>query len=275
MKETLLIPTAQDGAIWPYRASGKGHPKHHHEELELNLVLEGQATYLVRERRLELHEGSLLWLFPAQEHVLVQESADFAMWVVVFRQRMIRRHCREEPFITLARSDPEGDFIGQLPPGSARRLGQVIEQARQAPLALLNAALAYLLLSAWSAMEESTRVQPRRVHPCVERAARLLRDSQGSDSLPDIAARVGLSPSRLSRLFRAQTGLTITDFRNRQRMERFLRLYETMGGHRNLLWCCHQAGFGSYAQFHRVFKQMHGRGPRGWLKPPTHDPSRE
>ena len=78
--------------------------------------------------------------------------------------------------------------------------------------------------------------------------------------LAELARQAGLSPSRLSRLFRAQTGVSLVEYRNQQRLERFLRLYR-QGRRWSMLAAALTAGFGSYPQFHRVFKRLMGSGP--------------
>ena len=98
-----------------------------------------------------------------------------------------------------------------------------------------------------------------------ERAARLLRDEADPLPLDQVAARVGLSASRLSRLFHQQTGVTLVDFRNRQRIQRFLRLYGR-GRRVSISQAALDAGFGSYPQFHRVFKQQMGCSPADYRR---------
>ena len=60
--------------------------------------------------------------------------------------------------------------------------------------------------------------------------------------------------------FKQQTGIALVDFRNRQRVERFLGIYGT-GQRLTMLQAAFEAGFGSYAQFHRVFKRVTGISP--------------
>jgi AraC-like DNA-binding protein len=55
-------------------------------------------------------------------------------------------------------------------------------------------------------------------------------------------------------------GLSISRFRNQQRLQRFVRLYGN-GRRTTALAAAHQAGFGSYAQFYRVVRQETGRNP--------------
>ena len=89
-----------------------------------------------------------------------------------------------------------------------------------------NAGLAYALLEAHGAARASV-AKPSvgvRVHPCVQEAAHILRD-QALD-VPSLAGRVGLSPNRLSRLFRAQICASVTEFRARMALERFAQIYD-------------------------------------------------
>ncbi len=72
----------------------------------------------------------------------------------------------------------------------------------------------------------------------------------------------GLSPSHLSRLFKAQTGVSITRFRNQRRLERFRALYGD-GRRTTALAAALDAGFGSYAQFYRVVRAETARSPSG------------
>jgi AraC-like DNA-binding protein len=98
------------------------------------------------------------------------------------------------------------------------------------------------------------------VHPAVEKAARLLRDETESDNLESMAEKCGLSRSRLSRLFKQQAGVSLVEYRQRQCLERFLAIFGR-GRRLTLLEAALQAGFGSYANFHRVFKQSMRQSP--------------
>ena len=105
----------------------------------------------------------------------------------------------------------------------------------------------------------------RNVHPAVEKAATLIRDEVEPWTLDRLARQVDLSPSRLSYLFKSQTGASLVHFRQRQQIERFLRLYGE-GKSRTLLSAALDAGFGSYPQFHRVFKNYMRVSPREYRR---------
>lgn len=99
-------------------------------------------------------------------------------------------------------------------------------------------------------------------HPTVVRIVRMLATDPTLGG-NDMAAKLGISLSRLARLFKSEMGLSLVDYRNRLRMERFLALAEFGGA--NLLEAALAAGFGSYAQFHRVFCNTYRKSPREYL----------
>jgi AraC-like DNA-binding protein len=264
MKESLALPPGCGGAVWHYVGNHflRRRP-HRHDELELNLVISGSARYLVGERRYDLARGTLIVLFPEQDHVLLEESADYAMWIVVISPALLRRACQDKHARKLLMGDPGEVFMRPLSAAHASRLGALFNEvaAAQTDADRCNAGLAYAVLSAWAAYH-SADAAPLGidVHPAVDQAARALRDESEAENMEALAERCGLSRSRLSRLFKQQAGLSLVEYRQRQCLRRFLDLYGS--GHRlNLLDASLQAGFGSYAQFHRVFKRLMRQSP--------------
>jgi len=80
----------------------------------------------------------------------------------------------------------------------------------------------------------------------------------------DIAVRLNVTSGRLARVFKAEMGISLVAYRNRLRLDRFTALLDT--GRRNLLEAALEAGFGSYAQFHRVFRATRHVTPRDYLR---------
>jgi AraC-like DNA-binding protein len=267
MRQHLDLPAAWDGSLWHYANQGRTHALHHHVELELNLVTEGAGLYLLSNRKYRIRRGDLLWLFPAQEHVLIEQTLDLEMWIGVFRPRVLRRTAADRSAQVLQRADPAGEYCRRLTQRAQARLESLFAEvagASERPV-LFNAGLSYALLTAWQEFEQAAEVPAGDVHPAVERAARLVRDNPGASSLGELGRQAGLSPTRLSRLFKRQTGVALVEFRNRQRIERFLKLYGT-GQRMKLLDAALEAGFGSYPQFHRVFKRVMGCAPGGYRR---------
>ena len=77
-----------------------------------------------------------------------------------------------------------------------------------------------------------------------------------------MAERCNLSPRRFTDLFKQQTGLSFSQYLNRQRIRYACeRLDET--GH--ILYACHESGFNDVAYFYRVFKKQTGLTPGEYL----------
>lgn len=264
MRTRLNLPPQANGSLWHYRNRGAAHKRHHHAELELNLVTRGKGTYLLGNRRYQIRRGDLLWLFPAQEHLLFEQSADFEMWIGVFKRKAIVRTASDPRGRILRQLDPVGNFCRRLTEQDVHRVEFLFHEIADAEsiddMHLLNAGLSYALLCAWQSFERAADIPVRDLHPAVERAARLISDPSNCLALDELAHRAGLSATRLSRLFKEQTGFALVDFRNRKRVERFVEIYGT-GQRQTMLDAALEAGFGSYPQFHRVFKRIMGYSP--------------
>ncbi len=264
-RERLGIPEALAGRVWPWTGPPpRGRRFHRHDELEFNLITAGRARYLVEDRVFELSPGLLIWLYPDQDHLLVNESADFAMCIAVFRPSLLRRVCRGAEHRALRRARPTHPICRRLTRRDAADLGRLLGGLAALPDAQadrLNAGLGHALLEAWAAFENAEQAaEGTDVHPAVERAARLLRDEARPQSIDQLAEHVGLSSAHLSRRFQQQTGVSITRFRQRCALDRFVEAYGS-GQRVNLMAAALEAGFGSYAQFHRVFREHFGFGP--------------
>ena len=200
---------------------------------------------------------------PEQPHSLVEQSADFEMWIVVFRAELLNRLVRDIPNAPFLDLNPEGHFcriVAAKVANTVASLCRDIHQARD-DIALRNAGLGLLAVRAWRAFSEhGTGVGMGEVHPAVIRAIEELGRGD-DDSLAAVAARSGMSASHLSRLFKRELGESFVSFRARHRLERVTILKQT-SPERDLLSLALEAGFGSYTQFHRDCVHYLGEGPR-------------
>lgn len=272
MREKLTIRHDLQGWLWTMRADAapqfQQRAPHTHAELELNLTTAGQGEYVIGGSRYELAPGTLLWLFPGQPHLLVRHSPDFVMHVGVFRQGLVARLCRGGSARTLRRLRPNRILGRSLESAAWRHLDALCLDVIGATgdAAWFNAGIGFLLRQAWATFEsthEEVRGQP--LHPAVERATHVLSRDTAGLPLAQIARQCGLSYSRLCRVFKRQMGLSLLEFRDQRRLDAFRQCVEQDRG-RTLLDCALAAGFGSYAQFHRVFRRRFARSPRDFRR---------
>jgi AraC-like DNA-binding protein/mannose-6-phosphate isomerase-like protein (cupin superfamily) len=235
---------------------------HAHETLEINLVLRGSGQVLLEDRRYPLLPGHLVWLWPGQRHVPANWSADILLWIVEWQPdglgRFHRARRRDDP----APAAAGHSFCRRLAAPAVQRLdGLLACLAARTRADAFNRGLDFALFALWEEYLAATPVADCALfHPKLETVIALLANPGERLSHIQLARRVGLSPCYLSALFQKQTGLTMPAFRNRLRLREFFRRLHAHPEIR-LLQHALDAGFGSYAQFHRVFRAALGVSP--------------
>jgi AraC-like DNA-binding protein len=191
--------------------------------------------------------GQALWSVVENSPIIVNEANTTRVvgrgWVVCTPIRSTRRPLGmlyNDAGLTRARVDPE----------------------KQARVAALCGLVGLLLEGIPRSRGKAFVAGSRGRHPAVTKATKLLAGDP-SLSAGDLAADLRVSPSRFARVFKAEMGVSLVSYRNQLRLERFLAIADA--GNENLRQAALTAGFGSYAQFHRVFQTVHGMSPRTYL----------
>jgi AraC-like DNA-binding protein len=143
--------------------------------------------------------------------------------------------------------------------------GAPVDEAKQAQAAILCMMLGSML-------DPVRGLVGRRAGPLFESpsqslvssAVEMLNKDPGMGGR-EIATALSISESRLGRMFKAVKGVSLVEYRNRLRLERFVALLDRGGT--NLLEAALEAGFGSYSHFHRVFRARLHATPREYLRP--------
>lgn len=293
MLEDLKLSERYDGFI--FLADARRKPPmlkpHRHVELELNLVTQGAVTYVISGRRYTFPIGTMFWIFPSQEHLLVHRTQNARYYVAVFKPDLIQRACQGKRYQGLHRlGTGEKCVLSKLLKLETydlmtRTMDALMEDSQDPDILnkeagfgfqsdfcyehgdpdALNAGLRYLLISCWKLFQTgSASVEPVRLHPAVTKALVLMSDEGLSLNLKEIARRSAVSEFYLSRLFKEQVAVPLSHFRNAARLRAFMEDYRRPG-QRTILESVYAAGFGSYAQFYKVFLRFYGHGPREYL----------
>ncbi len=239
---------AARGYIW-HHVPATRRPRHFHAEPELNLITAGRATFGMGEATMAVEAGDLLWWPPGQDHVLLDASLDFDLYVIGltadFSERVL------------------GDFASSVTASAARfRLdGDSLGKFR---------AMCAAPVEAGATADVERKVGDFWRHAHRQRIVAHDRHLLTRRTLESVLARPELKRSDLaqvargnvsevSRHFHHDIGLTLTAYRTRLRLLRFIDLVDR--GQRFLVAAV-EAGFGSYSQCHRVFLQTFGCTPR-------------
>jgi AraC-like DNA-binding protein len=221
-------------------------PRHFHAEPELNAVCKGSAVIGLGDRVVRLGPGGVILFHPGQDHVLLDASADLELWVLAL--------------------SPE--LAGQaLHPLS--RVASVGESVSPSDLYVLEDTLAEL-----AQLTDANAVETRTVDLFATLQAHLStnhvlsrRALEEASARPDapgaqLAQHLGVDQSALSRNFHSAFGMTFVSYRARQRAMAFVRFVDE--GH-SLTSAAMAAGFGSYAQCHRVLTKVLGCSPNRYF----------
>ena len=240
---------------------------HAHDTLEINLVLRGSGQVLLENRRYPLLPGHVIWLWPGQRHVPAGWSADMLLWIVEWRPAALPRLRRARRRDVPPPADPAAPFCRRLAAPALRRLdGLLAAVAAQNRPDAFNRGLEFALLALWDEFQAAEPVaECAAFHPKLEAVLALLAQPDQDWTQADLARQVRLSPYYLSELFRRQTGLALPDYRNRLRLQEFFRRSSARPDLR-LLQHALDSGFGSDAQFYRIFTAALGLSPRAWLR---------
>ena len=137
-----------------------------------------------------------------------------------------------------------------------------LDEAKQARAAVLCSLLGRALEPCRVHLIQPEMAPQEPQHPLVRNVSNLLvRDP--TLSCEALAKQLKISAGQLARTFKRYTETSIVDHRNELRLARFLGRVDRQAG--NLLDAALEAGFGSYAQFHRVFRARFGQTPREYL----------
>lgn len=230
--------------VWRHQPAFR-RPRHFHAEPELNLVLRGRGVLAVGDRQFELTAGEMLLLQPGQDHALVTESADLDLFVIGLSPELaeranVRGHRRlgKQSLAPERLRDLEAILVGS----NAVHAADPVETR-----------LADSFAELWNQFEP-LHVQSRRA------LERLHLDGELTEVA--IAHFLGAEPSALSRRIHQDLAVRLVDYRARLRLIRFVERVDIGNSFTNAALA---AGFGSYAQCHRVFHRALGCSPRQYF----------
>jgi AraC-like DNA-binding protein len=248
-----MLP-ARRAQVWRHQPSFR-RPRHFHDEPEINLVVAGCCAIGAGDRTLRLSAGEVVVFQPGQDHELIDSSADLELFVLALDPQLTER------------------AVGF----------RALASCRTAPLAAADPVQAAHTLASLGDVSDRDAVEARLADffaQSVERARgghvlsrRALESARREPSLPEaeLARRLATAPSRLSRRFHEEIGVTLVEYRARRKLIRFVELADA--GH-PLSRAALEADFGSYGQCHRVFRRALGCSPLAYFRGKRHDIAR-
>ena len=221
-------------------------PRHFHPEPELNTVCKGSAVIGLGDRVVRLGPGGVILFHPGQDHVLLEASVDLELWVVALRPDLAGQGLH-----SLSRVASVGE---SLSPAAVSTLEDMLAGLAQVSDATVVETRTVDIFAMIQAHLSTNHVLSRRA----------LEEASARPATPgaELARHFGVDQSVLSRHFHAAFGVTFVSYRARQRAMAFVRLVDEG---QSLTSAALAAGFGSYAQCHRVLTKVLGCTPNRYF----------
>lgn len=242
--------SAARAQVWRH-APRYRRPRHFHGEPELNLVAAGSGRFGAGDAELEVAAGDLLWWAPGQDHELLAFSDDLDLFVIGLTPELSDR------VLASSGSPLAGATRLRLAPEDLARFREACGVPAGAPADTVEQRVIHLWREA-----HALRMSAPDKHALTRRVLLTLAGQLELDR-SDVAQRARSHPSEVSRHFHEDMRLTLTTYRTRLRLLRFIQAVD--GGAENLLCAALEAGFGSYSQCHRVFQGTLGCTPRSFF----------
>ena len=241
---------------------------HQHGEMELNLLLRGQVTYLFGGQVLTLDAGHLALFWGSFPHRLTAAAPDSQMAVLTlplthflrfglpasFSESLLRGEVRSVPAdpgdeVLLARWQSDAAFADR----EHLAVAELELEARLRRLAL-----------AQPSPRRQTVPSERRLRRAAELARYAAAHATEPVQLHQIAGAAGLNVNYASTLFRAAFGLSLGEYVLQHRLAHAQRLLLTT--RRPVLEIALASGFGSVSRFYAAFGKACGVTPLAYRK---------
>ena len=194
--------------------------------------------------------GDLLWWPPGQDHVLVDASPDFDLFVIGVTPDFSLRVLADTPEPACA-----GPIHIRLP---TKALNEMEAICATPGGACDTSAIEHRVGDLWRQAHVLRRAaDPMHVVTRRTMESLYLQPDLGRSGIANL---LGTYPTEISRSFHNDMGMTLSSFRSRLRLLRFVQAVD--GGAPNLMAAALGAGFGSYSQCHRIFQRTFGCAPR-------------
>lgn len=245
--------------------SGNAFPMaaaHAHDEVEFNLSLDGPLHYLIGGRLASVPQRQLCLFWANTPHQLVNATSR-VMWLTVPLQLFLAWRPDELLATRLLTGELVSTESGCVPRAAevmARWTRDLAEPRPRKEIVSLEAqAMVRRLGSIPGAENESARGMTQSLSVAAAMASYISRHSGERLRVCDVAEAAHLSTSHAMETFKVNIGITIGRYLEQCRLAEAQRLL--LATNLPVLEVARQAGFGSPARFHAVFKARTGSTP--------------
>lgn len=247
---------------------------HHHDIYEIYYLLSGERYYFIKDRTYHIQKGDLVLIpenmlhktswhgQPQHERILINFKPQFLLCSAPHETDQLL-----SPFLTEAK-------ILRLHPLEQMQVEEWLQLMRKENVErpysrmLVRSLLTQLLVFAARLVLDKKRTTSESMQPRHQRIYEVIDYINKQYSVPlrlnDLAEQFHISPTHLSRTFKAVTGFSFVEYLNAVRVKEAQTLLRETD--LKIIDIAEQAGFDNLSHFGRVFKQISSTTPRQYRK---------
>lgn len=241
----------------------------HSNNMEVVYVITGQAHVVIGNTLYKVHGSDIVLINPGVEHS-VKCQEDTVLCVVSYSVQLLsglfpqwRQHilvCNS--VVKETHSLEKAKRIMKQIVGECIRKDRVSQCAK---LSLLYKLLGYLLEDVHLADRDSEGISSDKTDVRMDQMYQYIDENyRGSISLSDLAEKLYISASTLSRHFKKKTGMYFAEYVNKVRMD--YAVQELVYSDESITRIAVDSGFSNLSVFNRIFKDMYGMSPSQYRK---------
>lgn len=244
---------------------------HHHGEFEMNMLVNGTATYFFRDQTFQVPRRRMIVFWAASPHSLIKASSDAEWLVADVPLEEVLSWGLPEPFI---RSLLLGEICIDASEKNFEKDAAMIRSWAESNFRsdpnwrriILLEAQAVFLRMALEQKEPADQKHKSLSSSKMNRATEMLKFIHAHSSedikVRDIAAALRLNPNYATTLFREIMGQGLQRYMKRVRLAHAARLLLTTDD--TVLTVALESGYTSQSQFYTDFKRAFGLAPSGY-----------
>lgn len=251
---------------------------HRHDDIELNLVEDGELRYLFGGDHVHVEAGSIVLFWAAVPHQLISATSRSTVWLVLPLRDLLRMSLPETALSQLLSGIPlraptrSGDrelFTGWAEEVAGPAAADTDTEPGDGDLAAIagleiEARIRRLARDSTPATGATAAPSGVPVRRAAQMAQFITTNFREPITVAEIAAHVHLHPQYAMTTFRRVTGSTLGDYLTQRRLAEAVRLL--VAGDSAVTEIVSSSGFGSLSRFYACFRARYGCSPSAYRR---------
>jgi YesN/AraC family two-component response regulator len=249
--------------------------KHYHDKFEIYYLVTGERYYFIKDSTFKIKKGHLIFINAGELHKTTDtDKSDYKRILIHFKKEYINVHnasieilfdkLTQKHYQVLSLSLKEQQSLEMI----FNEMNEETEKKSFGYEIILRGLLMKLLVlisRCIGNMDESAYVSHDPKHEKISEIVKYINTHYKEViTISSLSKQFFISPHYLSRIFKKTTGFTIIEYINNIRVKNAQKLLTDYG--EKVIQVLEETGFGSIANFNRVFKAITGCSPVSYRK---------